>query len=74
MYLGYELIGSSTTNYGWVQMSVADQVTSATVHDFAYDSISGNSILAGAIPEPTTLSLLIGGLLAITLRKKTTIG
>ena len=70
MYLGYELIGTTTTNYGWVQMSVEDQVTSATVHDFAYEGISGDSIIAGAIPEPTTLSLLIGGLLVITIRNK----
>ena len=72
MYLGFELLGTSTTNYGWVQMSVEGQVTSATVHDFAYEGFSGIPITAGAIPEPTTLSLLVGGLLAITIRRKCT--
>jgi hypothetical protein len=72
MYLGFELTGASTTNYGWVQMSVEDQVTSATVHDFAFESISGDSIMAGAIPEPSTLCLIFSGMLVIRFRKKRT--
>lgn len=55
MYLGFRLIGSESTNYGWLQMSVGGQVTSATVHDFAFDN-SGSIITAGTIPVPVPLT------------------
>lgn len=61
-YIGVKFDMSTSPLYGWVRLTYALDKT-LTVHDFAYES-SGGSILAGAIPEPSTYALMVAGLLA----------
>jgi hypothetical protein len=75
-YLLFSFDNSGTTNYGWIELTatttgVAGSGTagdpflsgySATLGDWAYDN-SGVKILAGAVPEPATAALAMGGAL-----------
>lgn len=61
-FIGVKFDTTTSPLFGWVQVSYnADQ--SISVIDFAYEA-SGGAILAGAVPEPSTSSLLVTGLLA----------
>lgn len=46
-YLGLKLIVGSNTYYGWVRLDVAQNGTSFTVKDYAYNNIPNQPILAG---------------------------
>ncbi len=60
-YLGLAFDISGATHYGWARLTVnAD--TTATLHDWAYESSAGRGIAAGqTVPEPGTLALLALG-------------
>lgn len=64
-YLGLRFQIGTNIHYGWVRMDVsADWQTltiAATVKDWAYESSPGQPIHTGAIPEPSSLSLLALG-------------
>lgn len=57
--------GSTPDTYGWARITV-DNTGTGTLHEWAYESVPGTSIIvgAGAIPEPTGPAL---GLFAATL-------
>jgi len=47
-YMGVRFdTGVGTTNYGWVRMTVFGEFDGAIVHDWAYNTIPGESIFAG---------------------------
>jgi len=48
-YLGvrFAISGSTGFHYGWVRLDVANDASSVTIKDFAYDSTANASILAG---------------------------
>lgn len=75
-YWGFGLNIDGEIHYGWGRMStlrdVSTQVWTATLHEYAYQSEPGVPILAGQIPEPTTLGLLAagGGGLALAGRRR----
>jgi PEP-CTERM motif-containing protein len=66
-YIGFKFVAANgQTDYGWMRVSLdptrfQDQMVSATVIDWAYNN-TGGAILAGQIPEPSSLALaLLGG-------------
>lgn len=68
--LGLSLEVDGQTHYGWLRMS-SNYRESFIVHDFAYESTPNTAIVAGAIPEPSTLALLLAGAGGIwTVREK----
>lgn len=64
-YLGFQFQpdGSTGTVFGWMKVTLTNNLAGALIHDWAYES-SGGSIIAGAtaIPEPGTVTLLLGGI------------
>ena len=59
-YLGIRFVNSATsaTNFGWVHFNTTGSTGfPATIVDYAYEN-SGQQILAGQIPEPSTTALL----------------
>lgn len=70
-YLGVSLIINGNTHYGWIQIDNPDAFPGGTITGFAYESMPGDAIVAGAIPEPSSAILFaIGAIGAWTLRKK----
>jgi len=73
-YLGFKFVAANgLTDYGWMRVSLnttnfQNQIVSATVIDWAYNN-TGGPILAGQIPEPSSvaLALLGSGALGLTL-------
>lgn len=50
--------GSGQFNYGWIRISTpSSDAGSVTVHDWAYESTVGQSIVAGAIPGGGAMAL-----------------
>ena len=72
-YMGLEFDIEGATHYGWIDLRVASDNPYAVIYGWGYETDSGVSILAGAgaVPEPSTAMLLMGGLLTIgcTLRR-----
>ena len=62
--VGFRFVSSAgTTHYGWMRFLMGSQPASGnlvtrTVVDFAYESVAGGSIAAGAVPAPGALALL----------------
>lgn len=73
-YVGLEWdIGGGDVRYGWARVDVTpDNNGTVTLFSFAYEATPNTPIVAGAIPEPTTLALLAagGGALALNRRRK----
>lgn len=69
-YLGVEFSIGNSTHYGWINLDIHDSYPFGRIHGWAYESTPGMPIMAGAIPEPTTLSLIGIGAMAILFRKK----
>ena len=46
--------------FGWLRISHSMDNELLTIHDWAWNSISGEPILAGEIPEPKVYALLLG--------------
>lgn len=62
-YMGVEFQRAGATHYGWVLLNIAGNYPSGTIESWAWDTRPGASILAGAVPEPSTWSLFaLGGL------------
>ena len=68
-YMGVEFSIEGATHYGWINVSVADYGPYAEIHGWAYESTPGMGLIAGAIPEPSTLLLLLVGAASLILRK-----
>lgn len=58
--LGLSFDVDGQTHYGWLRMS-NQYGESVIVHDYAYESVTNNGIVAGAIPEPSSIMLLLVG-------------
>ena len=62
-YLGVEFDIDGATHYGWVEVESSEFFLLARVHRWAYESEPGAPILAGQIPEPSGLVLVLAGVL-----------
>lgn len=61
-----------STHYGWMRLTI-NNTGSGTLHDYAYENAAGTAILAGlttSVPEPSRVVLMLGGLLAVSLRRR----
>jgi hypothetical protein len=67
-YLGVKmnLNGSGLINYGWVGVRITNQAdATGEVVGYGYETTPGVGVLAGQVPEPTTIvSALFGGVMA----------
>jgi hypothetical protein len=71
-FLGVRFQASDGLLYGWMRVSVPFAgVNGGWIHEWAYETRPDTPILAGAVPEPSTWALLIGGsVLMVWFRRK----
>ncbi|HMP06244.1 MAG TPA: PEP-CTERM sorting domain-containing protein [Lacipirellulaceae bacterium] len=76
-YWGFGLNINGAIHYGWGRVSTigsggSPNVFTATLYEYAYQSEPGVPIMAGQVPEPTSLAMLAagGGGLALASRRK----
>ncbi|MDH7502103.1 MAG: PEP-CTERM sorting domain-containing protein [Verrucomicrobiota bacterium] len=70
-YMGIEFQRASGTHYGWVSLYVDWFAPVAVIDSWAWETRPGVPILAGAVPEPSTCVLLVGGcVLVVWFRRK----
>jgi hypothetical protein len=60
-FIGIELELADGLHYGYFDMVLSGDAAGAALLGWAYDSRPGVPILAGAVPEPSTWVLLLGG-------------
>lgn len=62
-YVGVEFTIEEATHYGWIQVEVfAAPGNGGTILDWAFNSVPGQPLLAGQVPEPGTWALLSVGI------------
>lgn len=70
-YMGVEFERGGSAHFGWVLLNVASHYPSGTIEAWAWETRPGMPILAGAVPEPSTCVLLVGGcVLVVWFRRK----
>jgi hypothetical protein len=52
--------GDNNYNYGWLEIDYNDAANTLTIGAMAFETSFGQSIQAGAVPEPSTYALLSG--------------
>lgn len=68
-YFGIRFDIEGNTHYGWIHVVNTFGVT-GFVTEWGYESNPNTGLLAGVIPEPSTVMLLLGGLGILALRMK----
>jgi len=69
-YLGIEFLGDAGTHYGWIHIQEFAGL-GGWFYEYAYEDTPGASLIAGVIPEPSSvLLLLLGGACLLSLRRK----
>lgn len=66
-------IGGGSFNYGWARVDVTGANNgTATLFDYAYETVANTPIVAGdtGVPEPSSLSLLAAGAGALALKRR----
>jgi hypothetical protein len=72
VYLGFAMNPTgSGAQYGWIQVSLNDDVTGGLVMRYAYETVIGATINAGAVPEPGTAAVVaLTGAVALLRRRR----
>ena len=69
-YIGFRLDdGASGVYYGWMRVTLRDDGSVGTLHDWAWDT-SGAAIQVGQIPEPSVILLSAVGTLLLLRRRR----
>ncbi|MBM3883236.1 MAG: PEP-CTERM sorting domain-containing protein [Verrucomicrobia bacterium] len=70
-YMGVEFERAGAAHYGWILLQVSENAPFGLIESWAWETRPGVPIFAGAVPEPSTLALLVGGgLLMVWFRGK----
>lgn len=70
-YAGLQFSVGSETYYGWIKVQeIPFLAGGGIVYEYAYETRPGVPILAGAVPEPSTWALMIGGWLLMACLKR----
>ncbi len=71
-FMGFDfLAGDGQRHFGWLRIDDTIPGGHVFVVDWAWAATPGESIMAGAVPEPSTLALLLGGgVLMVWFRRK----
>lgn len=71
-YMGLEFQRGGATHYGWMLLQVSENFAAiAGIESWAWETRPGVPILAGAVAEPSTWALLVGGgVLMVWFRRK----
>lgn len=65
-YIGFVLNPGAEHYYGWMKVTLNDDGTSGTIHEWAWDT-SGEAIAVGAVPELSHVGLLSGLFIAFAI-------
>ncbi len=60
-YIGVSFVISNQTHYGWIQIENNTPFSGGAIEGFAYETTPGASIIAGAVPEPSSVFLVFLG-------------
>ena len=70
-YLPVRTEYDSDEYFGWLRLSHSLEDEMLTIHDWAWNSVPGEPILAGEIPEPRVYALMLGlGVLGLVLWRR----
>ena len=73
-YLGVRFNAGGNQHFAWMRLTVEPNNSATpraiTVHEWAYESVPGVGIAAGAIPEPSGLGLLALGSAGLAARRR----
>jgi hypothetical protein len=72
VYLGFAMNPTGGgAQYGWIEVSLNDDVTGGLVMRYAYETVIGATINAGAVPEPGTAAVVaMTGAVALLRRRR----
>ncbi len=70
-FIGIEFELADGLHYGYFDIVLSGDAAGAALLGWAYDSRPGAPILAGAVPEPSTWALLVGGAVLMVCLKRT---
>ena len=59
-YVGIQFFAADGLHYGWIRV-LGGYDNDGTILDYAYNSVPGQTITVGAVPEPSTWALLLLG-------------
>ena len=68
-YVGVQFFAADGLHYGWIRVRGGNS-NDGRILDYAYNTVPGQGIAAGAVPEPSTWALLGVGFAALCLLRK----
>lgn len=57
-------------HYGWVRVTIDQPSGTFVINDWAYNTVPGEGLLAGQVPEPTSLGMLAAGAAGVLARRR----
>lgn len=60
-FIGLTFPIGASNHFGWVRVSIDNAAGTFVVNDWAYNTVAGEGIRAGQVPEPTSLGMLAAG-------------
>ena len=69
-YLGIEITMPDGIHYGYIRLEVGSFSTLGIIKSYAFETTPGVPIIAGSVPEPGRIGLILGALLAALLVRR----